>query len=299
MSKNNVILMALIGLLTLAVSSVFALMVIDSDGGVDAGFSYLDLAKAEKYATFLTLATFDGISEHKCLGRTALCPDQCGHSGEMATFTIDKTLAYGRYNEYGDTRTETFQVLIKNNLNDTPLIPQDIYDQIKSLKKGARVLLSWNHNYVTIEGSSAPERPINFIYPLTAEQANMVKEVTVLSPVADVSSRLTKYTVFVGTYSADGMFGDILINDDKNKATFIVFETHYTFHLADFVAAIFQFAYHIDLTTANESIVNSIKELKNGQRALVGYRVDQFFAGDQVLAEVTTPLFVLPFYGGD
>jgi len=303
MKKNIMILMVLAGLLTLMVSSVFAdEIVIDIDNlrTIDMGmpvvdFGYLDLPKVEKYATFLTLATFEGVLQHRCMGLTTLCPDLCGHSGNLAVFSIDKNLAYGRFHEYGDTRSELFHVLIKNTISDIPLVPQNIYDQITSLKNGDKVLLSWNHNYVTINGSSAPQRPINFIYPLTESQAGMINEITVLPPVADTSAKLMKYSVFVGRY--EGIADSTADNAGNSVATFWISKPVYTFYLADFMTLAFQFRQTFDVDKIDQRIVNDIKGLEVGSFALVAYRVDNFFAGDQVLAEVTTPLFVLPIPG--
>lgn len=38
-----------------------------------------------------TLAMFEGFKPHTCLGRTALCPDRCGHSDTLATSGQVKT----------------------------------------------------------------------------------------------------------------------------------------------------------------------------------------------------------------
>jgi hypothetical protein len=44
--------------------------------------------KRELLANHETLAAFDGLNYRLCMGRTALCPKQCGHSGEFAIFTV-------------------------------------------------------------------------------------------------------------------------------------------------------------------------------------------------------------------
>jgi len=134
-------------------------------------------------ATFLTLATFDGIAYHQCLGMTSLCPDQCGHSGNMASFHIDKHLASARFNEFGDVRSDRFMVLIDNGYPAPPLVSNEIFSTLHDLKRGDKVLLSWNHLYVTRQigdvASQFPERPINFILPLTEKQASVIPTVPV------------------------------------------------------------------------------------------------------------------------
>jgi len=42
-------------------------------------------------------------------------------------------------------------------------VPAVIRDAILELKEGAKVRLKWNHDYVTREGSSSPERPITML----------------------------------------------------------------------------------------------------------------------------------------
>jgi hypothetical protein len=118
-----------------------------------------------------TVARFTGIKDHRCMGRTALCPDRCGHSGKLATFAIVKYLRYEKPGEFGDPRQEQFRVLIEDNMNQ-PKVPAAILKSINTLKAGDLVRLAWNHDYVTRDGSKSPERPIVSISPLTKEQAD-------------------------------------------------------------------------------------------------------------------------------
>jgi hypothetical protein len=106
-----------------------------------------------------TEARFEGLSDHQCLGRTSLCPDRCGDSGKLATFTIVKYLAYEKPGEYGDPKQEKFLVLIEDNQKN-PKVPAAIRDAILALKPGDKVHLKWNHDYVTKGGSKSPERPV-------------------------------------------------------------------------------------------------------------------------------------------
>jgi hypothetical protein len=106
-----------------------------------------------------TEATFKGTRAHKCLGRTSLCPDQCGHSGTMVTFTIDKYTDYQKTGEYGDPKQETFQFLLEDNMKNAK-VPADIVAMIQALKPGDKVILEWEHRYMNNTGSRYPERPI-------------------------------------------------------------------------------------------------------------------------------------------
>jgi hypothetical protein len=112
-----------------------------------------------------TEATFEGLKDHKCMGRTSACPDQCGHSGKLAVFKITKYLRYEKPGEYGDPKQEVFQVLIEDNLNN-PKVPAAVREAIMALKPGDAVRLDWNHDYVSREGSKSPERPIVAVSPL-------------------------------------------------------------------------------------------------------------------------------------
>ena len=48
------------------------------------------MATRELLSIHKTVATFDGLTEQQCLFRTALCPNECGHGGTTATFSIKK-----------------------------------------------------------------------------------------------------------------------------------------------------------------------------------------------------------------
>jgi hypothetical protein len=114
-----------------------------------------------------TIATFDSLKEHRCMGRTALCPDRCGDSGTMATFSIIKYLDYQKPGKYGDPQAKTFSFLISKAGPEL----------VKGLQTGDTVRLSWNHDYVTRtdaegRGGSSPERPVLKIQKLTREEAN-------------------------------------------------------------------------------------------------------------------------------
>ena len=123
--------------------------------------------KRELLSSHDTEATFVGIKDHVCRGLTALCPDKCGESGKLATFKIVKYLDYKKPGEYGDPKQEEFMVLIEDNLKN-PKVPAAIRDAVLALKPGAQVHLKWNHDYVTKEGTSSPERPIVELKPLAA-----------------------------------------------------------------------------------------------------------------------------------
>jgi len=55
------------------------------------------MATRELLSVHKTVATFDGLTEQQCLFRTALCPNECGHGGTTATFSIKKVCSYKLY----------------------------------------------------------------------------------------------------------------------------------------------------------------------------------------------------------
>jgi hypothetical protein len=118
--------------------------------------------KRELLSAHDTVARFTGLTDHTCLGRTSLCPDRCGHSGKLATFEIVKYLNYEKPGEFGDPKQEQFQVLIEDNMGNVK-VPAAIRKTILALKPGDSVHLKWNHDYVTRDGSSSPDRPITLL----------------------------------------------------------------------------------------------------------------------------------------
>jgi len=112
-----------------------------------------------------TEARFMGLREHRCKGRTSLCPDRCGESGKLATFKIVTYLDFRKPGEFGDPKQEEFLVLIEDT-RKRPKVPAPIRDAILALKPGEMVHLQWNHDYVTKDGSSFPERPIVTLNPI-------------------------------------------------------------------------------------------------------------------------------------
>jgi hypothetical protein len=108
-------------------------------------------------ATHETIARFDGLKYKKCMGRTSECPDKCGKSGEIATFTI---LEYTKFNKTGKYGAEQKQFHVQlTDFNRKPL--EGIYPLPSNIRKGDKVILNWNHDYVTKNHSSYP------IYPVT------------------------------------------------------------------------------------------------------------------------------------
>ena len=109
-------------------------------------------------ATHETESTFDGVQYRKCMGRTMRCPKKCGDSGEYATFTIVKYTKYEQHGKYGG-KQKSFRIQVSDFDKNAKGDP-NILKTVRGLKKGDLVNLCWNHDYVTKNRSSYPERPI-------------------------------------------------------------------------------------------------------------------------------------------
>ena len=130
--------------------------------------------KRQLLAENQTVAKLTGIAYQRCRGLTALCPDNCGDSGDYANFEIVAYVKYNKVGEYGDEKAKTYSFQVNDN-HGVVKITKEYADKVRALKPGDYVLLSWNHDYVTREedGTSAsfPERPLTKVETLTKADA--------------------------------------------------------------------------------------------------------------------------------
>ena len=130
----------------------------------------------ELLAAHETVAQFTGVAFQKCRGLTSLCPDKCGSSGDFASFKILGYVLYKKTGEYGDPMQESFMFQVEDNMKNAKVTPE-LRATMTALKKDDYVLLSWNHDYVTKDGSSSPERPVTKVSKITKEEAEkLLKE---------------------------------------------------------------------------------------------------------------------------
>ena len=132
-------------------------------------------ASAEELSTHKTEAVFEGIQQTKCMGRTALCPDRCGHAKEVAVFKILKYLDYQKPGEYGDEKQKKYFMDLKAEKFDG-------YDQTEwikianELKPGQVVDLNWEHLYMKKGGNQFPIRVVSELKPKMAADGKPVTE---------------------------------------------------------------------------------------------------------------------------
>jgi hypothetical protein len=115
--------------------------------------------KSELLSAHKVEATFAGLEFRRCLGLTSLCPEECGDSGEFATFKIVRYLNYEKPGEYGDPKQQDYLVQV-SDFHKNPKRDPKLLEWVRSLKPGDTVILSWEHRYVTANGRSAPQRPL-------------------------------------------------------------------------------------------------------------------------------------------
>jgi hypothetical protein len=141
---------------------IFRLLMLLTLGSIFSRWAYSGEVTTTNVVTLArheTVAEFCGTSYHQCMGLTSLCPDKCGQSGTMASFKITKYLSYEKLGEYGDPKCEQYVFMLEDNMK-RPKVSPAIQATVASLKKGDLVFLSWHHDYVTVGGSSGPERPL-------------------------------------------------------------------------------------------------------------------------------------------
>ncbi len=112
----------------------------------------------EVLAKHRTLATYEGTHYRPCLGRTALCPKDCGSSGEFARFTIDKYVSFESDSPYAEK--QKFFLVQVSDYYKNPVGVEALNQTISRLEKGDKVYLDWNHVYVTHDGMSTPAHPV-------------------------------------------------------------------------------------------------------------------------------------------
>lgn len=116
--------------------------------------------RADLLASNTVLAEFLGMRAIPCMGRTALCPDRCGHAASVAVFRVLFNEAYSKYGQYGDDKAEPGCEIPVDAKADTPGQASSVLKTLSSLIPGDKVRLTQKHYYAEQGGVCMPIRPI-------------------------------------------------------------------------------------------------------------------------------------------
>lgn len=116
--------------------------------------------KAELLATNTVTAQYLGTRALPCMGRTALCPDRCGHAAAVSVFRVLSNEAYAKPGKYGDDKAEPGSELMIDAAADTPGQDAAVSETLAALTPGDVVRLTQKHYYADMGGVHMPIRPV-------------------------------------------------------------------------------------------------------------------------------------------
>jgi hypothetical protein len=124
-------------------------------------------------STHKTVAKLKGIAYQQCRGMTSMCPNECGNSGDFATFEVVGYVSYEKTGEYGDPKGTSYSFQVNDNHKNLK-VSKELAESVRGLKNGDTVLLDWRHDYVTRKegggSSSFPDRVVTKLEKVTPEQ---------------------------------------------------------------------------------------------------------------------------------
>ena len=123
----------------------------------------------ELLAVHDTVARFEGTEDRTCMGRTALCPDECGHSGQYAVFAVLGYRSFETYTEPAFEKQARFAVMVGDQ-DGHPVGDLTVAAAVAELSPGDTVRLTWRHEQVTRNGGTGPERRIVMLEKARPEQ---------------------------------------------------------------------------------------------------------------------------------
>lgn len=119
----------------------------------------------EMLSTHDVNAIYTGIETIPCRFRTALCPNRCGHGGEMANFEVTRYRMLRTSTQISDTQRKTIMVSVGE-------MAPELKELIKRLPAGTPVRVVYQGIYVrTKEGSRYPAWAIVRLEQLDTDQA--------------------------------------------------------------------------------------------------------------------------------
>ena len=115
----------------------------------------------ETLFSYRSRATFLGSRHQPCRHMTSACPDRCSHASVVYRFKLDSlTVAKNEAAKNAKWVTPVAAGMAEHLVGESNLGAAGVLDAARSLSEGDRVMLDWNHDYVTRAGCSAPERPV-------------------------------------------------------------------------------------------------------------------------------------------
>lgn len=119
--------------------------------------------KAELLASNTVVAQYLAMEERPCMGRTALCPDRCGHALRLARFLVLSNEQYEKSGQYGDDKAEPGNLLLLDAANEVPGQSELVLQRLAELKPGQVVRIVQRHYYAEYNGVHTPIRPVELI----------------------------------------------------------------------------------------------------------------------------------------
>ena len=116
--------------------------------------------KADLQAENTVSAQYLGTRSLPCMGRTALCPDKCGHAVSVAVFRVIANESYSKPGKYGDDKAEPDSEILIDTKADTPGQDAEVLTTLASLTPGDKVKLTQKHYYADLGNAMMPIRPV-------------------------------------------------------------------------------------------------------------------------------------------
>ena len=120
--------------------------------------------KRELIYGYEATATFKGMHNQPCRHMTSLCPDRCGHGGNVYTFRLDTLLSLIDPNSKHAKFCTPLEEGQEHCVGEDDLGVH--LEQARGLTEGDTVQIAWDHDYVTKGGMSGPERPVRSLVKL-------------------------------------------------------------------------------------------------------------------------------------
>lgn len=116
--------------------------------------------KADLLASNTVTAQYLGTRRLPCMGRTALCPDRCGHAAAVAVFRVISNESYAKPGKYGDDKAEPGSEILIDAKEDVPGQDVSVLKTLASLTPGDVVVLTQKHYYADFGDVLMPVRPV-------------------------------------------------------------------------------------------------------------------------------------------